>query len=40
VRVAEGHGLLTAGDLAGGTDCRHANDSGHAKLAAAFLEAE
>lgn len=32
-------GLLGASDLIGGSDCRHPNDSGHAKIAAAFEEA-
>jgi hypothetical protein len=34
--VAETFGLLGAADLH--ADCRHPNDSGHAKIAAAFME--
>jgi lysophospholipase L1-like esterase len=39
VLVAEGQGRLSSSDLVGGDDCRHPNSTGHAKLAAAFLEA-
>lgn len=39
VRVAETHGLLGPDDLVGGTDCLHPDDSGHALIAGAFIEA-
>jgi lysophospholipase L1-like esterase len=37
--AVEGYGLLEVGDLVGGQDCLHPNDSGHAKLAWVFAEA-
>jgi len=36
--VAEVFGTLGAGDFVGGSDCLHVTDSGHAKVAAAFLD--
>jgi lysophospholipase L1-like esterase len=39
VLIAEGYGRLSSNNFVGGNDCRHPNSAGHAKLAAAFLEA-
>ncbi len=37
--VVEMFGQIDAGDLIGGTDCLHPNDTGYAKIAAAFVAA-
>ncbi|HSF86702.1 MAG TPA: GDSL-type esterase/lipase family protein [Acidimicrobiia bacterium] len=39
VTAVETHGLLEPGDLVGGSDCRHPDNSGHRKIADAFLAA-
>ena len=39
VTVVETYELLTPNDFVGGTDCHHPDDSGHRKIARAFLEA-
>jgi lysophospholipase L1-like esterase len=39
VTVVETYGLLDDGDLVGGEDCLHPDDSGHRKIARAFEEA-